>query len=133
MDLAADLAELTLDRRVHILVGGVDPLDRRQLLGHLREFGVGEDAGGLEALSVQERALKVVGEKLGVVRMQEIPDLGAELRIDPAGPQRHIVQPSSARSLRASAMSLIFTASWPTRSAAVNAVALRSMLSRSGL
>ena len=86
-----------------------------------------------EPLRVQERALQVVGKQLGVVRVQEVPDLGGELRIDPAGPQRHIVQPSSARSLRASVMSLIFTASWPIRSAAVNAVALRSMLSRSGL
>ena len=116
MDLAADLAELPLDRRVHVLVGGVDLFDRRQPLGHLCELGVGEDAGGLEALRVQKRPLEVVGEQLGVVRMQEVPDLGAELRVDPAGPQRHIVQPSSARSLRASVMSLIFTASWPMRS-----------------
>ena len=82
---------------------------------------------------MEQRALDVERQQLRVVRVQEVPDLGRELRLDTAGPEGHSVQPSSASSLRASVMSLIFTASWPMRSAAVNAVALRSMLSRSGL
>ena len=133
VDLAADVAELPLDRRVHVLVGGIDLLDHRELLGHLRELGVVEDACGVQTLGVEQRALDVVREQLRVVRVQEVPDLGRELRLDAAGPEGHRDQPSSASSLRASVMSLIFTASWPIRSAAVNAVALRSMLSRSGL
>ena len=133
MDLAADVAELPLDRRMHVLVGGIDLVDRRQLLGHLCELGVVENARRVQPFGVQQRALEVEGQKLGVVRVQEVPHLRRELRIDAAGPQGHIVQPSCSSSLRASVMSLIFTASWPIRSEAVNAVALRSMLSRSGL
>ena len=132
VDLAADVAQLPLDRRVHVLVGRVDPFDRRQLLGRLGQLVVVEDARGMQALRVQQRALDVVGQELRVARVQEVPHLRRELSLDPARPERQIDHPSSASSLRASVMSLIFTASWPMRSVAVNAVALRSMLSRSG-
>ena len=109
VDLAADVAELALDRRVHVLVALVDLLDRRELLRHLGELCVVEDPGRVQALRVQERALQVVGEQLRVVGVEEVPDLGRELAADAAGPQLHSVHPSFSSMRRASVMSLIFT------------------------
>ena len=88
----------------------------------------------MQSLRVQLRRLQVVGQQLGVVGVQERPRFGRQLGADPAGPQARCQSdhPSSASIRRASVMSLIFTASWPMRSVALNAVALRSMLSRSG-
>ena len=132
MDLASDVAELALDRRMHVLVGGIDRVDRRQLVGHLGELGIVEDPGFVQAARVQERRLQVIGQQLGVVGAQESPHLRCEARRDASGPERQIDHPSCASIARESWMSLIWTASWPIRSAAVKAVALRSMLSRSG-
>ena len=132
MDLAADVAELALDRRVHVLVGGVDRVDRGELLGHFGELGVVEDPRLVQAARVQQRRLQVVGQQLRVVGAQEGPHLRCEARRDASGPERQIDHPSCASIARESWMSLICTASWPIRSAAVKAVALRSMLRRSG-
>ena len=89
VDLAADVAELPLDRRVHVLVRWIDRLDRRQPLGHLFELRVVEDPRRVEPLRVEQRALDVVRQQLGVVRVQEVPDLGCEPRPDAAGPEGH--------------------------------------------
>ena len=132
VDLAPDIAELALDRAVHVLVGRLDLLDRRQLRGRVGELVVVEDAGRVQALRVQERRLEVVREQLGVVGVQERPDRGIELGPDASRPEGHSGRPSFASIARESAMSLICTASCPMRSRAVNAVALRSMLRRSG-
>ncbi len=134
MDLAPDRPEQPLDRAVHVLVarfeiGRVDVGEPRQ---HVCELVVVEQPCRVQALGVQARPLDVVEEQLGVLRLDELPHLGRERGLaDPSGPERHRTTPSSASSRRASVMSLILTASWPMRSAAVNAVALRSMLSRS--
>ena len=105
MDLPADVAELALDRRVHVLVALVDLLDRGELLRHLGELRVVEDPGCVQALRVQQRSLQVVGEKLGVVGVQELPHLRRELAADAAGPQRHSDHPSFSSMRRASVMS----------------------------
>ena len=149
VDLAADVAEQALDRRVDVLVGGLEivdgdpgeaPLDLGELVGR-------EQPGCLEPRGVDQRSLQVVREQLVVGRAQELPHLRGEGRPDAPGPEGHC--PSSSGSSGAgggeslsfrcvssmrwvSVMSLICTASWPIRSPAVNAVALRSMLSRSG-
>ena len=112
------------------------PLDRARRsgepLGDVGELVVVEDARCVQPLSVQQRRLQVVRQQLGVVGLEERPRLRRQLARDAPGPQRHSDHPSSASRRRASVMSLILTASCPIRSAAVNAVALRSMLSRSG-
>ena len=89
MDLPADLAELALDRRVHVLVRRIDRLDRFELRGHLRELAVVEDARGVEPLRVQQRRLQVVGQELRVVGAQEVPHLARELSADASRPERH--------------------------------------------
>jgi hypothetical protein len=132
MDLEADVAELPLDRAVHVLVRRLQLLDRRELCGNFRELVVVEDPGGVQAVRVHECRLEVVRQQLGVVGAQERPDLGRERRLDAARPERHSGRPSFASIARESAMSLICTASCPMRSRAVNAVELRSMLRRSG-
>ena len=97
MDLPADVAELPLDRRMHVLVCRIDLFDRRQFLLHLRELGVVENARRVQAVGVQQRPLDVVGEQLGVVRVQEVPDLGRELATRRGRTRgswlRHSVQP----------------------------------------
>ena len=124
---------LAADEVVERLIAADDDPDERQL-------GVVEVAGGVQALGVEQRAPHVVGQQLVVGGAQELPYLGRELRpTDPTRPERHSPASSArgrcawAESIRReSAMSFTCTASWPIRSAAVNAVALRSMLSRSG-
>ena len=133
MDLAADLAELGLDVRVHVLRRRIDRVEPRQRLAHLGELRVVEDPGGVQPLGVQQRALDVVRQQLRVVGLQEVPHLRRELRADASRPERHSgTCPCRSSIARVSAMSFTCTASCPIRSAAVNAVALRSMLSRSG-
>ena len=133
VDLPPHLTELGLDERVNVLGCGIDRVERGQRLPHLRELGDVEDPGGVQPLCMEQRARDVVGQQLGVVGLQEAPDLGRELRADATGPERHSGRcPWRSSIARVSAMSLICTASCPMRSAAVNAVALRSMLRRSG-
>ena len=132
VDLAADRSELPFDRGVHVLVGGIDVVDRREAFGHLGQLVVVEDARSVKPLRVQQRRLQVVRQQLGVVGEQERPCLRRELALDAAGPERHSEYPSCASIRRASVMSLILTASCPMRSEAVNAVALRSIDRRSG-
>src|SRR6185437_3425327 len=132
MNLPTDLPELRLDEGVHVLGTGVDRVEPAERVANLGELGVIEDPRGVQALGVDQRSLDVVRQKLGVVRLQELPHLGRELRADPSRPERHSgTCPWRSSIARVSAMSLICTASCPMRSAAVNAVALRSMLSRS--
>jgi hypothetical protein len=149
VDLAAYVAEQPLDRRVHVLVGGVEVFDgdRSEPFLDLGELAGREDAGRCKPVDVDQGPLDVVGEKLVVLRTEELPDLGGEASPNPARPQCQ--EPSSSgsegggggasrrrrcvSSIRCvSAMSLTCTASWPIRSAAVKAVELRSMLRRSG-
>ena len=153
VDLAPDRPEQPLDRRVDVLVlaeeRGAFVRDRRQPRLDLGQLRVGEDAGDVQTLRVQRRRRAVVRQQLGVLGAQERVDLRVERDAGACGPERHSAGPSwsglardaggSCRSRRCaasirreSAMSLICTASCPIRSAAVNAVALRSMLSRSG-
>ncbi len=134
MDLAPDRPEQPLDRAVHVFVARLEigRLDVGEPGHRVGQLVVVEQPCGMQALGVQARSLDVVQEQLGVFRLDELPHLGRERRLaDPSGPERQRTTPSSASRRRASAMSLIFTASWPMRSAAVNAVALRSMLNRS--
>ena len=135
VDLAPDLTELRLDERVHVLSGRIDGVEAAEHLAHFRQLVVVEQPGGVEPLGVQQRSLHVVRQELGVLRPQELPHLGRELRADPSRPERHALSsgtcPCRSSIWRVSAMSLICTASWPMRSAAVKAVALRSMLNRS--
>ena len=148
VDLAADVAEQPLDRRVHVLVGR----DRSSTSiaascsVDLGELGVVEDPGGVRAA---RRAAACPGCRTGAARRRAragTPTPRARAGADASDPERHGPSSSGSTSVRrepqlrcaasirrASAMSLILTASWPMRSAAVNAVALRSMLSRSGL
>ena len=132
MDLAPDLAELALDRRVHVLVGGIDRVDRRELLGHLGELRVVEDPGLVQAAACSSVACRSYGSSSASSARRNAHTSGASPVADASGPERQIDHPSCASIARASWMSLICTASWPIRSAAVKAVALRSMLSRSG-
>ena len=139
MDLPADLAELRLDERVDVLGGGIHRVEAAEHLAHLRELGVVEESRGVQALRVLKRSLDVVGQELRVVGLHELPHGRRELTADTTGPERHS-PPSSASGVcrcsssirRESSMSFTCTASWPIRSAAVNAVALRSILRRSG-
>ena len=135
LDLPPDLAELRLDERVHVFGRGVDRVETAECLLYLRELAVVEDSRSMQALGMQERALHVVRQQLGVVGLQELPHLGRELRAHPSRPERHAPSsgtwPWRSSIRRVSAMSLICTASCPIRSAAVKAVALRSMLKRS--
>ena len=62
MDLPPDLAELALDRGVHVLVVLGDLLDRREPLRHVGELRVVEDPGRMQTLRVQQRRLQVVRE-----------------------------------------------------------------------
>src|SRR5207245_1807253 len=135
VDLAPDVTEQPLDRAVHILVarfeiGRADLVEPRERVGQLL---VVEQPGLMQAPRMQPRPLHVVEHELGVLRLDKLPHLRRERRVaDAPGPERHSSTPSAASMRRASVMSLILTASWPILSAAVNAVELRSMLSRSG-
>src|SRR6266508_150559 len=139
MDLPADLTELRLDERVDVLSGRIHCVEPPEHLAHLGKLGLVEESRGVQTLRVQERPLDVVGQELRVVGLQKLPYGRRELAADASGPERHS-PPSSASGVcrccssirRESAMSFTCTASCPIRSAAVNAVALRSMLRRSG-
>ena len=83
VDLAANLAEQPLDRRVDVLVLVArrrnallrDPLEGDVDLVELR---VGEDTGAAQPFCVDAGALAVVGKQLGVRRFQEALDLCRE-------------------------------------------------------
>ena len=100
-------------------------------LGDVGQLVVVEDPRRVQAPRVQQRRLQVVREELGVVGPQEVPDLRRELAADTPGPELHSSTPSLASIARASATSLILTLREPMRSDAENAVALRSIESRS--
>ncbi len=94
VDLAPHRAERQLDRGVDVLrlLERVDALlsDPVESCPSLVELLVGQDARGVEALGVEERALAVVGQELGVVTAQELGDLRGELRAArPARPESH--------------------------------------------
>ena len=95
MDLAADLAEEALDRRMHVLVGVEIHLrglsDLRQPTLEFVELRGAQQAGVGQAASVLGRGLAVVGEELRVVGAEELPHLGVELLPDPPLPGRHAV------------------------------------------
>jgi hypothetical protein len=86
LDLAAHLAELALDGRVHVLVGGLGRRDLGERLPHLRQLVRIENARSVQALGVQQCRLNVVREQLGVVCMQELPHRAVERRAHAAGP-----------------------------------------------
>ena len=149
MDLPADVAEQPLDRRVDVLVVGLEVVgpDRREPRLDLGQLGVAEQSRRRASRPAWSSVpCEVVGEQLVVVRARRNAHTsGASSAADASGPERHAPSSSgsaagggepqrgAAASIRCvSAMSLTCTASWPIRSAAVNAVALRSMLSRSG-
>src|SRR5205823_11690791 len=116
----------------HVFVGGLGRLDRLEPRADLRELVVVEDPRSVQPLRVQQGRIEVVGQELRVVAAQERPNRRVEPRADARRPESHSDRPSFASIARESAMSLICTASWPMRSRAVNAVALRSMLRRAG-
>ncbi len=93
VDLPPDLAELGLEERVHVFGSGVDRVEPAERLTHLGELAIVEDSRGVEPLGVQQRALHVVRQELGVVGLEELPHLGRERRADPSRPERH--RPSS--------------------------------------
>ena len=134
MDLPADRTEQPLDRAVDVLVGRLEVV--RPDLGEpsldLGQLRVVEEPGGMQPACVEPRARTVVRKQLCILRLDVRPHLGCELGIDARGPERHSDHPSRSSRRRESVMSLSLSASWPIRSAAVNAVALRSMLNRSG-
>ena len=135
VDLPAERPEQPLDRAVHVLVlrQEVVEADLCEPLLDLGQLGVVEEAGGVQTVGVEPRALEVVRQQLGVRRLQVLPDLRRERGLDTARPQRaHSSTPSRSSMRRASITSLIFTFSCPIRSAALNIVALRSIESRSG-
>ena len=134
VDLAAERAEQPLDCAVHVLVCRLEIVraDRREPLLDLGQLGLVEEPGGVQPMRVQTCALEVVRQEVGVGRLQVLPDLRRERRLDATRPQRHSSTPSRSSIRRASITSLIFTFSWPIRSEALNIVALRSIDSRSG-
>ena len=89
VDLPAHLAELRFDEGVHVLGGRIDGVEPGERLAHLHQLGVVENAGRVQALRVQQRALHVVRQELVVVGLQELPDLRRELRADASRPERH--------------------------------------------
>ena len=134
MDLPAERAEQPLDRAMDVLVVRLEVVgaDLREPCLHLGQLGVVEEAGGMQPPCVEPGALAVVRKQLRVFRLDVRPDLGRERRVDASRPERHSDHPSRSSRRLESVMSLSLSASWPIRSDAVNAVALRSMLSRSG-
>ncbi len=91
MDLAADRPEQPLERRVDVFVGRVEVFgrDRRQPLGDLGQLVVRQQARRVQPPRVRARRRDVVRQQLGVVGLQEGPDLRREARVDPARPERH--------------------------------------------
>ena len=109
MDLPPDLAELPLDRAVDVLVlreipGRVER-DRGEAFLDVGQLVVREQARAVQPPGVLEARLAVVGEELGVVRVEKGPDRGVERAADAARPERHGVTPSTrydASSVRSS-------------------------------
>ena len=99
MDLAAEVAELALDRAVHVLVLGEIAGRVLRDLGEPRlrlgELVVREQPGAVQPLGVLEARLAVVREELGVVGVEERPDRRVERAADPARPERHPATPSA--------------------------------------
>ena len=93
VDLPPDLAKLGLDVRVHVLGCRIDGVETAERVPDLGELRIVEDSRGVQTLGVQQRALHVVRQELGVVGLEELPHLGRELRADPSRPERHM--PSS--------------------------------------
>ncbi len=95
MDLPPDVAELTLDRAVDVLVLGEIPGRVERDLGEafldLGQLVVRQQAGAVQPPGVLEARLAVVGEKLGVVRVEKGPDRRIERAADAARPERHVV------------------------------------------
>ena len=93
MDLAPDIAELALDRRVHVLVGlevaGGILGDLGQTAFGLCELVIGQQTRGMQPLRVLHCRLAVVREELGVVDAQKLPDRRLQGPLDPARPQTH--------------------------------------------
>src|SRR5581483_2856088 len=108
VDLPPDLAELALDRRVDVLcvreerAALAEGLEPRFDLAKLR---VGQQARLVEPPGMHRRALAVVGKELGVVRAEEVPDLGCEADRDPPRPLRHAVTLPRALAAASSASS----------------------------
>ncbi len=141
VDLPADRAEQPLDGGVHVLVlaevGGALLGDRREPRLDVGQLAVVEDADRVQPLRMHGGRCAVVRQQLVVLGAEERVHVGIERDAGAGGPERHAGTSSSgwpyaSRNRRVSAMSFDCSASWPMRSAAVNAVALRSMLSRSG-
>ena len=102
VDLAPDVAEQPLDRRVHVLVGVEVPVrilcDLGQAGLDVVELLVRQEARRGETPRVLERRLAVVRQELGVVDAQEAPHVGVESALDPACPRRHpAIMPCSRR------------------------------------
>ena len=99
VDLPPDVAELTLDRAVDVLVLGQVPgrveRDLGETLLDLGELVVREQAGAVQPPGVLEARLAVVRQELGVVRVEEGPDRRVERAADAARPERHVVTPSA--------------------------------------
>ena len=99
VDLPPDIAELTLDRAVDVLVLGKVPgrveRDLGQPLLDLGELVIRQEAGTMQPLGVLEARLAVVRQELGVVRMEECPHRRVERAADAARPERHRVTPSA--------------------------------------
>ena len=92
MDLAADLAEQPFDRRMDVLVIGLDPTpggDLRESTLRLRELGIVQDPGRMQPARVDRSRLAVVRQQLRVVGAQKRRHGGIELAPDPPGPQAH--------------------------------------------
>jgi hypothetical protein len=94
VDLAAELAELPLDRGVDVFVLRLD----RALLRNPDERGArrfelvaGQEPGRVEPLGMERGGLAVVREQLGVVGVQERLDLRREARGGARRPERHTV------------------------------------------
>ena len=99
MDLPPDIAELTLDRAVDILVLGQIPgrveRDLGEALLDLGQLVIRQQAGAVQPPGVLEARLAVVGQKLGVIRVEKGPDRRIERAADAARPERHVATPSA--------------------------------------
>ena len=93
MDLAANVSQKSLDRRVDVFVRVEVRLGILRDLGKTRfrlvELLVRQQAGCSEPSSVLGRRLAVVRQKLSVVDAEEAPHIGVERTLDPASPCRH--------------------------------------------
>ena len=111
VDLPAERTELPLDRRVDVLVGGIDGLDRVERRDDLGELVVREDPGRGKAPRVPRGRFAVVREELRVLRLQELPDLGRELLPDAPGPERQTAAVFRSRAATSSVSSAVIAIS----------------------